>query len=120
MRFVPSAGFDLADHAGRFERVTCAQKMGFRNRENFHNTDWDAAAKNPDSVLKQVDKWVSQHDAEKYAYQMYERCADHITNGVPFQNTNTPPGHTFKLWTVKELLEMGERGEKIIDDGDWS
>ncbi|KAG6359082.1 hypothetical protein INS49_012602 [Diaporthe citri] len=104
----------------RFERVTCAQKMGFRNRENFHNTDWDAAAKSPDSVLKQVDKWVFQHDAEKYAYDKYEKCADHIHNEAPFQNTNTPPGHTFKLWTVRELLELGERGEKIIDDGDWS
>ncbi|KAK2615581.1 hypothetical protein N8I77_002327 [Diaporthe amygdali] len=104
----------------RFERVTCAQKMGFRNRENFHNTDWDAAAKNPDSILKQVDRWVEQHDAEKYAYEMYEKCVNHILTGVPFQNRNTPPGHTFKLWTVKELLELGERGEKIIDDGDWS
>lgn len=111
---------DLADLFGRFERVTCAQKMGFRNRENFHNTDWDAAAKNPDSILKQVDKWVSQHDAEKYAYDKYEKCVDPVLNGAPFQNTNTPPGHTFKLWTVRELLELGERGEKIIDDGDWS
>ena len=50
---------DLSNHAVGFERVTCAQKMGFRNRENFHNTDWDAAAKNPDSILKQVDKCVS-------------------------------------------------------------
>lgn len=111
---------DVADCIVRFERVTCAQKMGFRNRENFHNTDWDAAAKNPDSILKQVDRWVSRHDAEKYAYDMYETCADHVLNGTPFQNTNTPPGHAFKLWTVTELLELGERGEKIIDDGDWS
>ncbi|KAF6787322.1 FAD binding domain protein [Colletotrichum musicola] len=106
----------------RFERVTCAQKMGFRNRENFHNTDWDAAAKDPASVLKQVDRWVSSHDPEKYAYEMYEKCAAHIVSGgnEPFQNTNTPPGHTFKLWTVAELLGLADRGEKIVDDGDWS
>jgi hypothetical protein len=51
---------------------------------------------------------------------MYEKCVDYPINGAPFQNTNTMPGHTFKLWTVGELLELGERGEKIIDDGDWS
>lgn len=94
--------------------------MGFKNRENFHNTDWDAAAKDPSSILKQVDKWVSQHDAEQYAYEMYGKCANHIAVGTPFENTNTPPGHIFKLWTVSELLGLAERGEKIVDDGDWS
>ncbi|TDZ73408.1 FAD-dependent monooxygenase fsr3 [Colletotrichum trifolii] len=104
----------------RFERVTCAQKMGFKNRENFHNTDWDAAAKNPAAILKQVDKWVSRHNPEQYAYDSYDECASHILKGTPFQNTNSPPGHTFKPWTVAELLAYADRGERIVDDGDWS
>ncbi|KAF5515166.1 FAD-dependent monooxygenase fsr3 [Colletotrichum siamense] len=104
----------------RFERVTCAQKMGFKNRENFHNTDWDAVAKNPSSILKQVDRWVSEHNPEQYAYDSYDKCSAYILSGKPFQNTNTPPGHTFKPWTVDELLAYAERGERITDDGDWS
>jgi hypothetical protein len=32
----------------RFERVSCAQKTGFKNRELFHDTDWDTVARNPD------------------------------------------------------------------------
>ncbi|TDZ36116.1 FAD-dependent monooxygenase fsr3 [Colletotrichum spinosum] len=104
----------------RFERVTCAQKMGFKNRENFHNTDWDAAAKNPAAILKQVDEWVSRHNPEQYAYDSYDECASHILRGTPFQNTNSPPGHTFKPWTVAELLAYADRGERIVDDGDWS
>ncbi|RYP83146.1 hypothetical protein DL769_001452 [Monosporascus sp. CRB-8-3] len=104
----------------RFERVTCAQKMGFKNRENYHNTDWEAVAKHPASILRLVDGWVSQHDPEQYAYDMYEKCANHILAGAPFQNTNTPPGHTFKTWTVSELLGYADRGERIVDDGDWS
>ncbi|TDZ18883.1 FAD-dependent monooxygenase fsr3 [Colletotrichum orbiculare MAFF 240422] len=104
----------------RFERVTCAQKMGFKNRENFHNTDWDAAAKNPAAILRQVDNWVSRHNPEQYAYDSYDECASHILRGTPFQNTNSPPGHTFKPWTVAELLAYADRGERIVDDGDWS
>lgn len=100
--------------------MTCAQKMGFKNRENFHNTDWDAVAKNPSSILKQVDRWVSEHNPEQYAYDSYDKCSDYILSGKPFQNTNTPPGHTFKPWTVDELLAYAERGERITDDGDWS
>lgn len=42
------------------------------------------------------------------------------TRTVRIKNTNTPPGHTFKLWTVNELLEMGEWGEMIINGGDRS
>lgn len=36
----------------RFERVSCAQKMGFHHREKLHNTDWDEVAKNPDVLSK--------------------------------------------------------------------
>ncbi|GKT68688.1 FAD binding domain protein [Colletotrichum tofieldiae] len=103
----------------RFERVTCAQKMGFKNRETFHNTDWDAVARNPSSVNKQIGDWVSRHDPERYAYDMYTKCVSHIITGTPFHNSNTPPGHTFAPWTVSELLDYAARGEKIVDDGDW-
>ncbi|KAH7235412.1 maackiain detoxification [Fusarium tricinctum] len=104
----------------RYERVTCAQKMGFKNRENWHNTDWDAIAKDPSILLKQVGDWVSQHDPELYAYDAYGKCIHNLITGAPFENTNIPPGHHTKPWTVAELLAYADRGERIIDDGDWS
>lgn len=94
--------------------------MGFKTREAFHNTDWEAVKKNPQTILKTVGNWVLNHDPEQYAYDNYANCANHLLVGTPFKNTNSVPGHTFKLWTVKELLDASERGELIVDDGNWS
>ncbi|KAJ5739745.1 hypothetical protein N7533_012529 [Penicillium manginii] len=104
----------------RFERVSCAQKMGFKNREIFHNTDWDAVAKNPKIMGKMVGDWLVHHDSEQYAYENYAKCAEHLLKSTPFKNTNSVPGYTYKPWTVKELLNASESGELVEDEGDWS
>ncbi|KAF3047955.1 hypothetical protein E8E11_009306 [Didymella keratinophila] len=104
----------------RFERVSCAQKMGFKNREIFHNTDWSDAAANTKLMGKMVGDWLTYHDPEVYANENYHKCAEHLTQGTPFENTNMPPGYTYKPWTVKELLGASERGEVLEDEGDWS
>ena len=104
----------------RFERVSCAQKMGFKNREIFHNTDWNAVAENPLIMGKVAGDWLLRHDPEKYAYENYNKCAEHLLKGVPFQNTNAVPGYTYKPWTVKELLHASECGKPVEDEGDWS
>ncbi|CAG7941447.1 unnamed protein product [Penicillium salamii] len=104
----------------RFERVSCAQKMGFKNRELYHNTDWDAVAKNPETMGKMVGDWLVHHDPEQYAYDNYEKCAEHLVNGTAFKNTNSVPGYEYKPWTVKELLDASERGAPVQDEGDWS
>ncbi|KAL3599767.1 hypothetical protein FPOAC2_03995 [Fusarium poae] len=104
----------------RFERVSCAQKMGFKNREIFHNTDWDAVAKNPQILGKVAGDWLLRHDPEQYVYENYSACAEHLLNGSPFKNTNSVPGYTYKPWTVKELLDASESGKPIKDEGDWS
>ncbi|KAF7627748.1 FAD binding domain protein [Aspergillus flavus] len=104
----------------RFERVSCAQKMGFHHREKFHNTDWDAVAKNPDIFSKTTANWIMRHNPEQYAYDNYGKCANHLLTGAPFQNTNVPPGYTYKPWTVKELMEASDRHEPVVDEGDWS
>jgi hypothetical protein len=67
-----------------------------------------------------VSSWSFKHDPEQYAYEMYGKCANHILSGSPFENTNYPPGHTFKLWTVQEMHDVAARGENIVDDGEWS
>jgi hypothetical protein len=64
--------------------------MGFKNREVYHNTDWDAVAKNPEIMGKMVGDWLVHH------------------------------GYTYKPWTVKELLNASESGEPVEDEGDWS
>ncbi|KAH6639900.1 hypothetical protein C7974DRAFT_422392 [Boeremia exigua] len=104
----------------RFERVSSAQKMGFKNREVFHNTDWGVVAKNPQVIGKMVGDWVIYHDPEQYAYDAYASCAQHLLVGAPFEHKNTVPGHRYTPWTVKELLEASARDEPIEDEGDWS
>ncbi|KAF7593736.1 hypothetical protein BBP40_010911 [Aspergillus hancockii] len=104
----------------RFERVSCAQKMGFNTREMFHNTDWDAVARNPDILSKTTANWVMHHDPEQYVYGNYGKCVNHIIAGAPFENTNIPPGYKYKPWTVKELMDASDRREPIVDEGDWS
>jgi hypothetical protein len=94
--------------------------MGFKNREVYHNTDWDAVAKNPEIMGKMVGDWLVHHDSERYAYENYGACAEHLLNNTPFKNTNSVPGYTYKPWTVKELLNASESGEPVEDEGDWS
>ncbi|KAG7449149.1 maackiain detoxification [Guyanagaster necrorhizus] len=98
----------------RFERVSCVQRMGFKTRENWHHTDWDAL------VGKIIGNWLAKHDSEKYAYDNYAACAKHITEGTPFANTNTPPGYTYEPWTVEDLLKAAGEKTDVQDAGDWS
>ncbi|KAG7446107.1 monooxygenase [Guyanagaster necrorhizus] len=104
----------------RFERASCAQRMGFKTRENWHHADWDAVSKNPKIIGKIIGKWLAMHDSEKYAYDNYAACAKHITDGTPFTNTNTPPGYTYEPWTVEDLLKAARQKTDVQDAGDWS
>ncbi|SJL01263.1 related to fusarubin cluster-monooxygenase [Armillaria ostoyae] len=104
----------------RFERVSCAQRMGFKTRENWHHTDWDAVSKNPQLVGKIIGSWLSKHDSEKYAYDNYAACAKHIIDGTRFTNTNTPPGYIYEAWTVEDLLKAAREKTDVQDAGDWS
>ncbi|KAK0448001.1 hypothetical protein EV421DRAFT_107486 [Armillaria borealis] len=104
----------------RFERVSCAQRMGFKTRENWHHTDWDAVSKNPQLVGKIIGNWLANHDSEKYAYDNYAACAKHIIDGTPFTNTNTPPGYIYEPWTVEDLLKAAREKTDVQDAGDWS
>ncbi|KZM26447.1 Salicylate 1-monooxygenase [Ascochyta rabiei] len=106
----------------RFERVSCAQKMGFKNREVFHNTNWEQQDQDskPLKNKQMVGNWLINHDPEQYAYDNYHSCAQYLLTGAPFENTNLVPGYKYKPWTVKELLGASERGEVLEDEGDWS
>lgn len=112
--------YSTANLGPRAERVACAQRMGFKTRELYHNTDWSVMDKDPSRLLRMVGSWVISHDPEKYVYDNYGNCANYIVAGAPFKNTNAVPGYTYKPWTVQELLAYADRGESIADEGDWS
>ncbi|KAF9876371.1 hypothetical protein CkaCkLH20_06314 [Colletotrichum karsti] len=82
----------------RFERVACAQKLGFKTREVLHKTDWDYVKKHPEIMKNRLGGWLLKHDPED-------------TNGVP--------GYTYKPWTVKELLDASDKGQLVEDEGNW-
>lgn len=103
----------------RAGRVSCAQRLGLKNRELYHCADWDAPDFDPTPFRTLVGKWLVHHDPEQYAYDNYEACASHLTAGTLFENTNAVPGFPNKPWTVQELLEASDHGEKIVDEGDW-
>ncbi|GFP60627.1 hypothetical protein ACSS6W_004246 [Trichoderma asperelloides] len=106
----------------RYQRVSCAQKMTFVNSQLKTETDWDAIWKDPVKVKTRFPKWVFNHDPEKYAYEKYSQAFAHIVAGVPFENTNFPPGHKFVPWTINEVYKEMENGRRVEDllDGDWS
>lgn len=107
-------------HYRRFERVSCAQLMGFKNREMLHKTDFDAAKKHPQTLIQQVGRWVSSHNPEEYVYKNWEDCVRHVEDGLPFKNTNTPPGYEYKPWNIDDLLRAAEEGRQLELEGDWS
>ncbi|KAN0117901.1 hypothetical protein V8E51_003878 [Hyaloscypha variabilis] len=104
----------------RFERVACAQRSGFKNREKWHHTDFEEAKRHPEKLTMQVGRWINLHDPEVYVYDNYRQCLNHIVSGAPFQNTNIPPGYTYESWTIDELLQAADEERETVDAGDWS
>ncbi|GME35742.1 FAD binding domain protein [Neofusicoccum parvum] len=102
----------------RYERVTCAQKMGFKNREVFHQADWNVKIA-PQTGGTFSGKWLTSHKVEEYVYENYGRAVQHLLIGAPFRNTNSVPGFKFRPWSVRELLEASSRGEPDTDEGEW-
>ncbi|KAL6717308.1 hypothetical protein ACLMJK_005223 [Lecanora helva] len=106
----------------RFERVSCAQKMSFVNSQIKHKTDWDAIARDPKRIRTRFPRWIYQHNPEDYAYQKFGLAFNNVVSGAPFKNTNYPPGHKFKPWTIDEVKQDIKDGKNIeaFLDGDWS
>ncbi|PSN64201.1 FAD/NAD(P)-binding domain-containing protein [Corynespora cassiicola Philippines] len=104
----------------RFERVACAQKQGFKNREHLHKADLEFLKQHPEVLTSVYNNWMTTHNAEQYAYDNYVACASHIKNGTPFENSNGVPGYKYKPWTVEELMEASDRGEPVHDEGLWN
>lgn len=106
----------------RYERVSCAQKMSFVNAETLGAADMAELKKDPDKVRVRFPKWLFLHDPEAYAYDKYGQAFAHLVAGADFHNTNFPPGHHFKPWTIDEVHRDIAAGKGVLDflDGDWS
>ncbi|KAK6382281.1 hypothetical protein LTS17_004168 [Exophiala oligosperma] len=104
----------------RFERTSCAQKQGFRNKEKWEK-DFDLIRKDPLAAAKSVGRWTSEHNPEQYVYDKWQAAVNHIVSGAPFQNTNLPPGYEYEPWTMDSLnlLAGMNDGEIPADPGDW-
>ncbi|KAE8384089.1 hypothetical protein BDV23DRAFT_189553 [Aspergillus alliaceus] len=106
----------------RYQRVSCVQKMSFVNSENLGAVDMDEVLKkDPEKVKVRFPKWLFQHDPEAYVYEKYGQAFSHLVLGTDFDNTNFPPGHKFKMWTIEEIHADILAGKKVADllDGDW-
>jgi 2-polyprenyl-6-methoxyphenol hydroxylase-like FAD-dependent oxidoreductase len=106
----------------RYERASCSQKMAFVNAEVLSDANMQDVLKDPERIRVRLPKWLFQHEPEAYAYEKYGQAFAHLVCGAPFQNTNTPPGHKFRPWTIEEIHEDARNGRKVADllDGDWS
>ena len=103
----------------RFERCSCLQLYGFYNKGNREQTDWEAIKKNPDLIKQRFGRWIWDHDAESYVYENYGKVFNHLVNGAPFQNSNIPPGYTYKPWTLEEMMKLEKEGKKLELEGEW-
>ncbi|KAK6008108.1 hypothetical protein QM012_000011 [Aureobasidium pullulans] len=79
-----------------FERVSCLQAFGVVNREKAQGKSCDRGDQTSKNVVKekdaQVGQWILRHDPAQYALDKYHQVTKHLQDGIPFKNTNVPPG----------------------------
>ncbi|KAK6845598.1 hypothetical protein PG995_015708 [Apiospora arundinis] len=93
----------------RFERVACAQIVGFlRFKQTIHPHH------HPTTTIF----W--SHDPEQYAYDQYGAALRHLQTGTPFRNTNVPRGYEYQPWTFGEVMGLVAQGKFLELGGDWS
>ncbi|KAJ5570611.1 uncharacterized protein N7459_010041 [Penicillium hispanicum] len=101
----------------RFERVSCFQKVGVLNHE-ARNRSANANASQA-KIVGLTGAWIWRHNPEQYAMENYHQALSHLSDGTAFQNTNIPPGHVYRPWTIGELLKLKDNGQEIELDGEW-
>ncbi|KAI0105616.1 FAD/NAD(P)-binding domain-containing protein [Hypoxylon sp. NC0597] len=108
----------------RFIRCSCAQKMGFSNAELLQHTDWTKVKVNPKLAQPKLPRWIWKHDPEQYAYDNYEKMADTIRKGIPFDEVDTvppnyPPGYKYESWNIDDMYRDVENKTVNMGSGDW-
>ncbi|KAF1981675.1 FAD/NAD(P)-binding domain-containing protein [Aulographum hederae CBS 113979] len=109
----------------RFIRNACAQKLGFSNAELLQDTDWDKVKLDPRRAAPKLPRWVWSHDPEQYAYENYDKCAESMKKGIPFDEDtsippNYPPGYKYEPWNIETIMEDMRKGKPIeLGSGNW-
>lgn len=115
---LPAAG--KANNLLRFDRVSCARRLGWENDERCHKADFSKGPIDLTKVQTRVPKWILARDPEQYAVNSFAKAAMCIVDGTESHNTNIPPGHVPTLWTTEEVLALEADGKKCELSGDWS
>ncbi|PWY89450.1 FAD/NAD(P)-binding domain-containing protein [Aspergillus sclerotioniger CBS 115572] len=102
----------------RFVRVSCLQKLGLINQKGYSQA-LSKGDHTPKGIQYLTAEWIWGHNPETYAEEHYNKVLDHLQQGTRFQDTNIPPGHVYRDWTIDEILSQLERGEEIELNGDW-
>lgn len=101
----------------RFERTSCLQLLGVLNHSlRNRSANADKSQTKPIGILG---SWIWKHDPERYAIENYVKALAHVKDGSEFTNTNIPPGHSYRPWTIDEILNAKETGKAVELDGDW-
>jgi len=62
----------------RYDRVLAAQKTGETTRDRWHKADFANIKKNPEAVKLRREKWLLDFDAERHAYEVYEKTVREV------------------------------------------
>ncbi|KAI1170147.1 hypothetical protein F4777DRAFT_595441 [Nemania sp. FL0916] len=109
----------------RFVRCACAQKLGFSNAELLQDTDWNKVKSDYKLAQPKMPKWIWKYDPEKYAYENYDKMAEAIRQGVPYDEVTTippnyPPGYKYHPWSIDQIMEDVRAGKPVdLGNGDW-
>ncbi|KAI1759384.1 FAD/NAD(P)-binding domain-containing protein [Hypoxylon sp. FL1150] len=108
----------------RYIRCACAQKMGFSNAERLQHTDWEKVKVDPKLAQPQLPSWIWKHDPESYAYENYEKMAETIRQGIPFDQVdsvpvNYPPGYKYEPWNIEDMQEDVLKATVNMGSGNW-
>ncbi|KAJ3962893.1 hypothetical protein N0V92_000329 [Colletotrichum tropicale] len=127
--FLPTSGYgasmamedahSLVECLSHVEQQDVALALRVHNclRELWHKTDWNSPIEDPTIFTRMWAPWLLEHDPEDYARKNFAACAQKLRTGEKFQNSNSVPGYTFKLWTVQDLAESTKDG--LQDEGEW-
>ncbi|KAJ3545767.1 hypothetical protein NM208_g2348 [Fusarium decemcellulare] len=105
----------------RRERTSLTMRLGWETRHRWHRTDVKEIATNAEVLKMPQPKWLTAHDAEKYAYEKIKEATRSLQENVPFMSTNTYEGYIHEDWTIETMLELTEKGEGfeyLIQEGD--
>ncbi|KAK1761652.1 hypothetical protein QBC33DRAFT_520249 [Phialemonium atrogriseum] len=63
----------------RYERVKQVQKTGESTRDMWHKADWDKVKENPESIQLPRAEWITNHDAEKHAEEVFDAVLKEVS-----------------------------------------